>query len=73
MDSEDQDHDPEPATSATGTRLREPRPIRDVRGLSALLEWLAPLGLARIHRSYVVILLQVHELRRQRSGVGRSV
>ena len=57
----------------TLVRLRRARPIRDVRGLTALLGSLATQGFVRIHRSYVVNLRHVRELRRQRDGVDWEV
>ena len=56
-------------SATTLVRLRGARPVRDVRGLSELLEGLATQGFVRIHRSYAVNLRHVRELRRQRDGV----
>lgn len=63
----------EASGTATLVRLRGSRRLRDVRGLGELLAGLEGRGFVRIHRSYVVNLARVRELRLQRDGVDWEV
>ena len=63
----------EASGTATLVRLRGAKRLRDVRGLGELLARLEDRGFVRIHRSYVVNLARVSELRLQPDGVDWEV
>ena len=50
----------------TLVRLRQKRPLRDVRPLGTLLEEFTPYGFLRIHRNHAVNLARIREIRRRK-------
>lgn len=57
----------------TLVRLREGRPLRDVRSLGEVLDELAPLGFVRVHRNHAIHAGHVREIRPAASGPGWEV
>jgi DNA-binding LytR/AlgR family response regulator len=63
----------EAAGGETHIRTRKAAPLVDIRPLGALLPFLEGRGFARVHRSYMVNLRRIQEIRTRGSGGGWEI